>query len=73
MRSQAPSHLAILINGRDNEENFLFSFFRFQEPVEVGGSGGCVAAATAKVEIQRGPFAVSPQVNGARSCSEGGR
>ncbi len=37
------------------------------------GSDDCVAIATAKVEILRGPFAVSPQVNGACSCSEGGR
>ena len=36
-------------------------------------SGECVAAATAKVEIRRRTFAVSPQVNGVRSCSEGGR
>ena len=41
-------------------------------PVEVG-SGVRDAAATAKFEIRRGPFAVSPQVNGACSCSEGGR
>jgi hypothetical protein len=41
------------------------------------GSGDCQAADTAKVEIRRGPFAVSPQVNGACSllevASEGGR
>ncbi len=34
------------------------------------GSGDCVAAATAEVEIRRGPFAVSPQANGACYCSE---
>ena len=34
------------------------------------GSGDCAAAAIAKAEIRRGPFSVSPQVNGA---SEGGR
>ncbi len=37
------------------------------------GSGACVDAATAKVEIRRGPFAVSPQVYRFLSCSEGGR
>ena len=41
-------------------------------PVELG-SGVRVAAATAKFEIRSGPFAVSPQVNGVCSCSEGGR
>ena len=40
-------------------------------PVEVG-SGVRFAASTAKFEIRRGPFADSPQVNGACSCSEGG-
>ncbi len=35
------------------------------------GSGDCVAAATSKTEIRRGPCSVSPQVNGARR--EGGR
>ena len=40
---------------------------------EVGG-GDCVATATANnVEIRRGPFVISPQVNGACSYSEGGR
>ncbi len=29
------------------------------------GSSDCAVAVTAKVEIRRGPFAVSPQVNGA--------
>ncbi len=33
-------------------------------------TGDCVAGATTKVEIRRGPFAISPQVNGACSCSE---
>ena len=42
------------------------------EPVEVG-RGDNVTAATAKVEIWRGPFSVSSQVNGACSCSEGRR
>ena len=37
------------------------------------GSNDCVAAATAEVEIRRGPFAVSPLANGACSCSEGVR
>jgi len=40
--------------------------------VEVG-SGVRVVAATAKFDILRGPFVVSPQVNGACSCLEGGR
>ena len=45
---------------------------RFVEPAQVG-SVDCYATATAKVEIRRGPFTVSPQVNGVCSCSEGDR
>jgi len=37
------------------------------------GRGDCVFAATAKIETRRGPLAVSQQVNGACSCSEGRR
>ncbi len=43
----------------------IFFFFADEwcEPVEMG-SGCYVAAATAKFEIRRGPFALCPQVNG---------
>ena len=37
------------------------------------GLGDYVAVATANVEIQREPFAISPRVNIAWSCSEGVR
>ncbi len=43
--------------------NFFFFAFEWSEPVEMG-SGRKVAAATAKFEIRRGPFALSPEVNG---------
>ena len=51
-----------------------FVFCRIMVPVEVWSSVR-VDVATAKFEIRRGPFAfaISLQVNGACSCSEGRR
>ena len=46
--------------------NFLMeSRFGSSGDVTEVGIGDCAAAATAKVEIRRGPNPVSPQVNGA--------
>jgi hypothetical protein len=44
----------------------------WMEPMEVERRDYGIAT-TAKVEIRRGPFAISSEVNGACSCSEGWR
>jgi hypothetical protein len=48
-----------------------FVICRLTEHVYMG-RGYYITAFTTKFKIRRGPFAVSPKVNGACSCSEGG-